>query len=579
MARKQATKAQTQVPVLQNLRPRITLGEIADAHGLREVTDHPTWRSVVVTSVRQDNRQVVGGTLFAALPGVRTHGARFALDALARGAVAVLTDEAGVAQVRAADSDSPARLGPDAPFLVPEDGGPLGPLLGPIAAQVLDDPAGRLTSYGVTGTNGKTTVAYMLDHILSSLERSTGLVGTVEIRMAGEAVPSALTTPQATDMQHLMARMVERGVTHLSMEASSHALAQDRVGGLTFTVAGFTNLTQDHLDFHDTFEEYFAAKKRIFDARHSHRGVVLVDDAWGRRMYWETSAERPERIVPLAALLNEETAADEDSRAALEAATSRGWRVTDIAMEQGRDGVPRTAFTLRHADGRSLRSFTTLPSDFNVANAALALAMVLESGAPSQLEADHLAVVMDANGGVSPVVPGRMELVSDPTRNDQPRVIVDFAHNAGALESALSSLQDTTPGRLIVTFGAAGDRDAGKRPDMGRVAAVLADDVVITDDDPYGEDPAAIRAEVLAGAYEAQQDGSVRAETVREIAPREDAIETVILEAVPGDTVLIAGRGHETEQNFAGKLHPIDDRVVAREVLTRYTPHSRSTSA
>lgn len=561
-------------------RPRVTLGRLADEFGLQEITDHPHWRGIVVTSVRQDNRLVVGGSLFVAVTGARVHGARFAADALARGAVAVLTDRDGAASLMAEVTQAPARLGPDAPFLVTRERDPqsLGAILGRVAARVLDHPADKLTSFGVTGTNGKTTVAYMVDHVLRAQGRTTGLVGTIETRVADQVVASQLTTPQAVDLQHLLARMVEVGASHLSMEVSSHALELDRVRGLRYEVAGFTNLTQDHLDFHETFEEYYAAKAALFDAEHSERGVVLVDDRWGRRLYCETRAARGARVTALR--VAEPGDAPEDREAA-GWAREHGWTVTDVAhtldpQPGTRSGEgARTAFTLRHADGRALRTWTSLPGSFNVANAALAVAMVLEAGNGSAEAARALEEALARAGGVSPLVPGRMELVSE---SGQPRVLVDFAHNTGALETALASLGRTTRGRLLVAFGAAGERDAGKRPDMGRVAVRGADVVVVTDDDPYGEDPAAIRAQVLAGAREAQDAGDARALEVHEIAPREDAIAALIAQAHDNDTVLIAGRGHETVQTIGGVAHEIDDRDVARRALAARS-HSRSSQA
>ena len=487
---------------------------------------------VTVTSVASDNRVVADGDLFVALPGAHAHGARFAADAVARGARAVLTDAQGVRIV--AESADGALAG--TPVLVAPD--PRG-ILGPVAAWVYGSPADQLATFAVTGTNGKTTTTYQLDHLLRSLGFVSGLVGTVEMRSGDRVIPSRLTTPEAADLQALFAAMLEDGVRTLAMEVSSHALALHRVDGVRYGVAGFTNLSQDHLDFHGDMDSYFAAKALLFTPEHSRRGVVVVDDAWGERMAQAAQ-------VPVATLRT------------VPGGTA-DWTVTDV--EPHGTG---SAFRVTHTDGRTLRTSTTLPGDFNVANAALALVMVLEGGAHLEDVADAL----ESGNGLAGVVPGRMEVVS-PGGAGTPRVVVDFAHNTEALELALGALRPTTPGRLSLVFGATGDRDKGKRPAMGAAAVAGADVVVVTDDDPHDEDPAAVRAAVLDGARAAQGG---RAVDIREVAPRALAIREVIAAAGEGDTVLIAGRGHETVQEVAGVDVLLDDRVEARNALDERTP-------
>lgn len=486
----------------------------------------------VVTSVASDNRVVGAGDLFVALPGAHAHGAQFAGDAVSRGATAVLTDD-----------DGAARLGGlTVPVLVAGDPRRV---LGQVAAWVYGSPAERLATFAVTGTNGKTTTTYQLDHLLRALGFTTGLIGTVEMRSGDRVLPSRLTTPEAADLQALLAAMHEDGVRTLAMEVSSHALALHRVDGVRYGVAGFTNLSQDHLDFHGDMQSYFEAKALLFTPEHSRRAVVVVDDAWGVRM---ADAAR----VPVATLRTVD-APD---------AAPADWTVTDV--EPHGTG---SAFTLTHTDGRTLRTSVTLPGHFNVANAALAVAMLLEGGV-------HLEDVVEAlasGGGVAGVVPGRMEVVGDGSHG-QPRVVVDFAHNTEALELALAALRPTTTGRLVVVFGATGDRDKGKRPAMGAAAVAGADVVVVTDDDPHGEDAATVRAEVLAGARAAAAvAGATRTVELREVAPRAEAIRSAIAEAGPGDTVLVAGRGHETIQDVAGVDVLLDDRVEARSALTERT--------
>ncbi|MFJ2300958.1 UDP-N-acetylmuramoyl-L-alanyl-D-glutamate--2,6-diaminopimelate ligase [Oerskovia paurometabola] len=521
---------------------------VTDAGGQASGQGDDALGATEIWSVASDNRVVADGDLFVALPGAGTHGARFASDAISRGARAVLTDPQG------------ARLLADAqetrvPVLVTQDPRTV---LGHVAAWVYGQPAAQLTTFAVTGTNGKTTTTYLLDHVLRTLGWKGGLIGTVEMRSGDRVLPSRLTTPEAADLQALLATMREDGVGTLAMEVSSHALSLHRVDGIVFDVAGFTNLSQDHLDFHGDLQEYFEAKAALFTPQHARRGVVVVDDPWGRRLAEVAT-------IPVATL----AVAGGDRTDA----TDADWTVTDVRAVDPATGTG-SSFVLRHRDGRELRTSTALPGGFNVANAALALAMVLEAGADPR----DVATALEAAGGVSAQVPGRMEVVGT-----APRVVVDFAHNTDALSLALAALRPTTTGRLVVVFGATGDRDKGKRPSMGAVAVEGADVVVVTDDDPHGEDPAAIRAEVLAGARAAQQaaeagegedvrddvghGGAAHARTVVEVAPRATAIHDTIREADAQDTVLIAGRGHEVWQEIAGVDHALDDRVEARAAL------------
>lgn len=495
---------------------------------------------VLVGAVACDNRAVADGDLFVAMPGASAHGARFAADAVARGARAVLTDPDGAALLGAgAGQDA---LPPDVPVLVTPD--PRG-VLGPVAAWVYGEPAERLMTFGVTGTNGKTTTTYQLDHLLRALGWTSGLVGTVTTRAGDRVLPSRLTTPEAADLQAVLAAMCEQGVRTLAMEVSSHALSMHRVDGISFGVVGFTNLSQDHLDFHGDLQAYFEAKALLFTPAHARRGVVVVDDVWGERM--AAAAQ-----VPVATLRT----VPEDG-----GAPAADWTVSDVAPHG-----TGSAFSLTHSDGRSLRTSTSLPGEFNVANAALAVTMVLEGGA----HVSDVAEALDGADGLSATVPGRMEVISpggDGT--GRPRVIVDFAHNTDALELALDALRPSTAGRLVLVFGATGDRDRGKRPSMGAAGVAGADVVVVTDDDPHGEDPAAVRAAVLDGARAAQQAAreAGREVTVLEVADRADAIVRAVAEASADDTVLVAGRGHETIQEVAGVDLELDDRVEARRAL------------
>ena len=473
--------------------------------------------NTTVEGITSDSRAVKSGVLFAAVPGQHVHGARFAGGAISAGASAVVTDPEGAAIIK-------GLTGVEVPLLIVNN---VSSRLGEIAAEVYGNPARDLRTYAITGTNGKTTTAFLLEYILASAGRVTGLIGTVTLRLAGHEIPAAMTTPMPADFQRLLADLVNRGGSDLVIEASSHALAQGRTDPVCFDVAGFTNLTQDHLDFHNTFEEYFDAKASLFTRRRSRRAVVCVDDEWGRRLLTKAIDELGAENV--LALTVQGTLPD----------GVRGWKASAVP------GAGHTEITLESTDGETLRVSTALPGSFNVANVALAVIMACASGLrPEDLPSD-----------ISPAVPGRMEVIAT-----RPRVVVDFAHNTDAIIKAMEALRETTAGKLVVVTGAAGERDKGKRPAMGAAVARYADVAIITDDDPHSEDPAAIRRDVLAGTKGHDS-------TVVEIADRREAIHTAIREAAPEDTILLAGRGHETIQEVGQELIELDDRVEARRAL------------
>ena len=477
-----------------------------------------------VTGVVLDNRLATPGDLFAALPGDHTHGARFAASAVEAGAVAILTDASGVEQAQATG----------VPVLVTAPETNLREVVAKVSAQVYGSPAAALATFGVTGTNGKTTTTFLLSYVLELLGRRPGLVGTVELRVGGQAQASAMTTPESPDLQAIVATMVERGDTDLVMEVSSHAIELHRADALSFNVAAFTHLSSDHLDFHGDLESYFAAKAKLFTPQRAAHAVICVDDVWGQRLARE--CELP--VTTVATHISTDVEAD--------------WRVRDIVgTASGSD------FTLSGRDGE-LRTSIALPGEFNVSNAALALVSLLASG----VSLGELERVLSASGGLATAVPGRMEVVSQ-----SPRCVVDFAHNADALELALAALRSTTTGRLHVVFGATGERDTTKRAEMGRIAVLGADEVIITDDDPHDEDPAVIRAGVASGARAAQATDAGRGTVVQEIAPRAAAIAAAVAKAGPHDTILIAGRGHETIQEVAGVNLELDDREEVRVAL------------
>lgn len=445
------------------------------------------------------------GDLFAALPGARAHGADFADQALARGAAAVLTDAAGAARTALRDADVPVLVHPDPRAAI-----------GPASALVYGDPSTRVDVLGVTGTSGKTTTVYLLEAALAAAGATTGLIGTVETRLGGERLhpgehaDRAFTTPEAPDLQALLARMADEGATHVAMEVSSHALALGRVAGIGFAVGAFTNLSAEHLDFHADMEDYFAAKARLFDGR-SRAEVVCVDSPWGRRLVHEGTVTV--------------------------GAPDADWRAEDVVALP--DGTQR--FTVHGPDGLVLPVAVRLPGAFNVTNALLALACGAASGHDPAVLAGGLAQVR---------VPGRMQRVE----TGQPFLaVVDYAHKPAAVEALLGTLRAATDGRLLTVLGCGGDRDRAKRAVMGRLGAQLSDHLWVTDDNPRSEDPAAIRAEVLAGARDV--DGAL----VDEIGDRREAIAAAVADARPGDVVVVAGKGHETGQQIGDEKFPFSD--------------------
>ncbi|MGW6374933.1 UDP-N-acetylmuramoyl-L-alanyl-D-glutamate--2,6-diaminopimelate ligase [Rhodococcus sp. NPDC055112] len=479
---------------------------------------------VSVTGVELRAQSIEPGDLFAALPGARAHGAEFAASALERGAVAVLTDPAGLATL--------AELAPAAalPVLVHPDPRSV---LGEVSATVYGRPADRLQVIGITGTSGKTTTAYLIEAGLTAAGRRAGLVGTIETRIEGRRVPSALTTPEAPQLHALFAVMLERGLDTVVMEVSSHALSLGRVDGTDFAIGAFTNLSQDHLDFHDGLDDYFAAKARLF-ARDStvraRRAVVCVDDEWGSRMAEVAAAVPPESTAAEAPPTTVSTTGGAD------------WTASEVVAAD--DGSQRF---VAHGPTGSLPVALRLPGHYNVANALLALATLAAAGVDPERAAAGI-------GSVD--VPGRVQRVD---RGQDFLAVVDYAHKPAALEAVIATLRGQSAGRLAVVVGAGGDRDQGKRPMMGEVSARGADLVIITDDNPRTEDPAAIRTAVREGALGVPD--AARAE-VREFADRAEAIADAVRWAEPGDVVLVAGKGHEIGQEINGVKHPFDDREV-----------------
>ena len=507
-------------PSSPSLRPQetigITLAELAERTGLA-LPNGGESAGVRLTGITLRAQDVRPGDLFAALAGSRAHGAQYAGQALQAGAAAILTDPAGAEIIRRTGQVPVPILTTDRPRSV----------LGTVAARIYGDPSKRLQVVGVTGTSGKTTTCYLLEAALAADGSKTGLIGTVQTRIDGEVAPSALTTPEAPDLQALFAVMVERGVDVVAMEVSSHALSLGRVSGTSFAVGAFTNLSQDHLDFHHDMEEYFDAKRLLFDGR-AARHVIDVDTSYGTRL----AAEHPTSVT-------------------VSGKGPASWSVDSV--EVSNTGIQHA--NLGGPDGQHITVDVGLPGAFNVANAALALACVDALGRDVQQAADAIAGV---------AVPGRMERVD---AGQDFLAVVDYAHKPAALAAVLDAIAQGLQGRLIVVVGAGGDRDTGKRPMMGAEVATRADLLIVTDDNPRSEVPAAIRAQVLAGAREARQAGRGQCEIV-EIGDRRAAIQAAVAAAHTGDAVVIAGKGHELGQEISGVVHPFSDRD---ELLTALT--------
>lgn len=487
------------------------LTELADQLGAPAPEHAPE-----VTGITHDSRAVRPGDLYAALPGARAHGADFVSQAASLGAVAVLTDPAGAERVAATGL----------PALVVDDPRAR---MGELAATIYGHPGRDLLQIGITGTSGKTTTAYLVEGGLRTV-RSTGLIGTVEMRIGDERIKSERTTPEATDLQALFAVMRERGTDAVAMEVSSHALVLGRVDGCVFDIAVFTNLSPEHMEFHSGMEDYFQAKAQLFTPARSRFGVVNVDDEYGRRLAKESGVP----VVTYSA----------------EGHPDADWRAEDVKV-----GPLDSTFTVVGPKDERISATSPLPGPFNVANTLAAIVALAAAGLDPQSAADGIAAV--------PGVPGRLERVDE----GQPYLaVVDYAHKTDAVESVLRALRRITEGKVHVVLGCGGDRDRSKREPMGAAAARLADTAVLTSDNPRSEDPLAILAAMLQGA------ASVPAHERGEVQVFEDraaAVAAAVARAEPGDTVLVAGKGHEQGQDIAGVVRPFDDRQVLREAIKK----------
>jgi UDP-N-acetylmuramoyl-L-alanyl-D-glutamate--2,6-diaminopimelate ligase len=466
--------------------------------------------NVDIEGIAYDSRQVRRNFLFVALRGRHEDGARYIEDAIRRGAVAIVSEDD-----RWTRRDIAHIHVPDARLAMAE-----------IACAFYNNPSGRIEAFGVTGTNGKTTTAFMIRRILEAAGRQPGLIGTIRYEFGNRVIPASRTTPEAPDIQFMLDQMVRQGCRAAVLEVSSHALHQKRVWGVDFDVGIFTNLTRDHLDYHQDMRGYFLAKSQLFrglgDLEKSASAVINIDDAWG-----------------------------------MEIANTQGLRA-ELLTYGLHPGAMVRAEDIRYGDHATSFFFAspwgnvpvTLPllGRYNVSNALAALSACCARGIAPADAAEALSAL--------PPVPGRLELVP----NDRGlRIFVDYAHTDDALGNVLATLRELGPRKIVCVFGCGGDRDREKRPLMGAIAARLADRVIVTSDNPRTENPEAIIDEVMEGAG--------TREHVERVTDREQAIARALALAKPGDFVLVAGKGHENYQDFGSTVVPFDDREVVRRHL------------
>ena len=467
----------------------------------------------IVTDIVQDSRQASRGAMFVAMRGARVDGHSFIPEVIKKGAAVIMTEQAIDPPVGTAVLKVPAL---DAALQI-------------VVPAFWDYPGRQLRMIGITGTNGKTTTSYLIRAILREAGRKTGLIGTIQILIGDKKLPVHNTTPNVVDLQRILAAMVDEGMEYAVMEVSSHALDQDRVAGCEFDTAVFTNLTQDHLDYHKTMENYRLAKAKLFaglaaGTKPGKTAVVNIDDEAGAFMLEHTTAERI-------------TYAIKDEKADL--------RAVEVRLHaSGAD------FAVQGGFGR-IKLQLAITGLFNVYNVLGAVGAALAEEIPVGV----IEKALTAFRGV----PGRFELIDC----GQPfAVVVDYAHTPDGLENILRTAREITPHHIITVFGCGGDRDKTKRPIMGRIAAELSNAVIATSDNPRGEDPTSILAEVMTGVRE-----KIGNKAVDEIPDRRQAIFVAIAMAQPGDTVIIAGKGHEDYQILKDKTIHFDDREVAREAL------------
>ncbi|GAA4684088.1 Mur ligase family protein [Frondihabitans cladoniiphilus] len=507
-------------PVLRPEHPSArSLGQLVTEFGLDHVG---SLDGIEITGVTLSTGDLHPGDLYVGMPGAHRHGAEFAAEAREGGAVALLTDAKGAEIAR--DSGLPVVL-VDSPRAA----------LGEVSAWIYRTHEQPPLLFAVTGTNGKTSTSYLLEGILKQLGLVTGLSSTAERHIGELVVVSRLTTPEASEMHALLARMRESEVRAVAVEVSAQALSRNRVDGLVFDVAGFTNLSHDHLDDYADMEEYFAAKLPLFQPDRAKRAVVSLDSPYGQRVVEESR-------IPVTTIQVVTPGADTPSDA--------DWKVTVTE-----EAAAYTAFTLDGPEGRSLSTRVPMIGIHMAADAALAIVMLVEAS----FELEAIGQALEADGGIVAYLPGRTERVSG---DRGPSVFVDFGHSPDAFLNTLAAVRRFTPGKVIMLFGADGDRDTTKRPEMARVAAAGSDILVITDHHPRFEDPDSIRKTLVDAAREAYPEHEIH-----EVSPPEAAIRAAVVLAGEGDSILWAGPGHQDYRDIEGVRTPYSARDEARDAL------------
>ena len=463
--------------------------------------------SIEISGITQSSSAVTTGDLFIALPGQNHHGARFAADAISRGAVAVLTDAEGAAQIKGIPvliSSNPRRAA------------------GIASAWFYSEPMRDLYSVGVTGTNGKTTVTTLLHQIMTSAGRDSGLIGTVEVRIGSESIASKRTTPESSDLQALSAVMRERHMRNLVMEVSSHAITLERIRGSHFAVVGFTNLSQDHLDFHKDMEDYFQAKAKLFTFEYGDLAVINIDDTYGKRLAAQTE-------LPVLTVSRLDTKAN--------------WRFSSITSDYVGASV-----CIRGSGGILIEGKTQLHGGFNYDNLLMAVAIAVESG----IDPIDIAAILPTLTGAA----GRLESVN---LGQNFTALVDYAHSPDAVKRVLETAHEISDGKVIAVLGCGGDRDKTKRTLMGQVLHEGADIAIYTSDNPRSEKPEEILVQMVLDIQVTPPN--------EVIVDRAQAIQSAVNLAQAGDVVLILGKGHEKGQEVAGIVHEFDDRIELAKAI------------
>lgn len=484
-----------------SVRP-IAVGELVQKFGIKsEKLDQK------ITGISHSTKSLEKNDLFVALAGQNNHGASFVNDAIKQGATAILTDFKA------------SELLKDLPISVLIHENPRH-ILGELSSFIFGEPSKKLNVFGITGTNGKTTTAWLLKAGLENCGIKTGLLGTAGISIPGLDIASERTTPEAPELQSLLALAVEKGAQAISMEVSSHSIKLERINGTLFKAVGFTNLSQDHLDFHGNMQDYFQTKASLFNEKFSSKAFVTTNDQWGQNL---------NNLIKI-------------SHESLGGDVTNDWRVVDITAALG-----HVDFTLQNKKKQNFQVNLAFAGAFNAFNAALAIAM------GNELDVDLYKFI---KGIESVQIPGRMQPVVLP---NSPLGIVDYAHSPEAIENVLSSLKKQTKGKLVVVVGAGGNRDKEKRPQMGKACSDFADWVIITDDNPRDEDPSRIRKSIISGIK--------NLDNVIEIDSRKEAIKKAVEIANDLDTIAVLGKGHETYQEIKGQTYTFNDFEILRELI------------